>query len=260
MPFEVRIDDRNVSFDARSLDLTDPVARPLARLRAGRPPAEPTEIAVSQRALRRLGVPLGGTVRTADGGGPYRVVGVVEFPDNLREVVAVRPEAPAGPVAPADESWLVDVPGRLDPALVDRLNARGVTVTARTAVPGRDDAAGDGTPLPDAADTGNAVLVGGLGLLEVVLLVGPAFAVGVRRRRRDLALVAVAGGDRRAPAPGGAGRRSGARRRRGGARAAARHRRGVRRPAAGRAVRHRGPVRRIPRLPGRAGRDRRGRG
>ncbi|MDZ5442616.1 FtsX-like permease family protein [Micromonospora sp. 4G57] len=195
VPFEVRIDDRNVSFDARSLDLTDPVARPLARLRAGRPPAEPTEIAVSQRALRRLEVPLGGTVRTADGGGPYRVVGVVEFPDNLREVVAVRPEAPAGPVGPADESWLVDVPGRLDPALVDRLNARGVTVTARTAVPGRDDAAGDGTPLPDAADTGNAVLVGGLGLLEVVLLVGPAFAVGVRRRRRDLALVAVAGGD-----------------------------------------------------------------
>ncbi|RZU74030.1 putative ABC transport system permease protein [Micromonospora kangleipakensis] len=195
VPFEVRLDDRNVSFDARSLDLTDPVARPLARLRAGRPPTAPTEIAVSRPALRRLGVPLGGTVRTADGGGPYRVVGVVEFPDNLGEVVALRPEAPAGPVAPPDESWLVDVPGRLDPVLVDRLNARGVTVTARTAVLGRDDAAGDVTSAPDVAEAGDAVLVGGLGLLEVVLLVGPAFAVGVRRRRRDLALVAVAGGD-----------------------------------------------------------------
>ena len=46
---------------------------------------------------------------------------------------------------------------------------------------------------PDDLSTG--VLIAGLGLLEVVLLVGPAFAVGVRRRRRDLALVAVAGGD-----------------------------------------------------------------
>ncbi|WP_319458920.1 FtsX-like permease family protein [Micromonospora sp. RTP1Z1] len=195
VPFEVRIDGRNVSFGARSLDLTDPVARPRARLRAGRPPTTPTEIAVSPPALRRLGVRLGGTVRTADGGGPYRVVGVVEFPDDLREVVAVRPEAPVGPIPPTDESWLVDLPGRLDPALVDRLNARGVAVSARTAVPGRDDTAGDAVPVPDVAEAGNAVLVGGLGLLEVVLLVGPAFAVGVRRRRRDLALVAVAGGD-----------------------------------------------------------------
>lgn len=195
VPFEVRLDGRDVPFDARSVDLTDPVARPLARLRAGRRPAAPAEIAVSRPALRRLGVPLGGTVRTADGGGPYRVVGVVEFPDNLREVVALRPEAATGPVAPPDESWLVDVPGRLDPALVDRLNARGVAVRARTALPGRDEVADGGTSVPDAEEASDAVLVGGLGLLEVVLLVGPAFAVGVRRRRRDLALVAVAGGD-----------------------------------------------------------------
>jgi len=36
--------------------------------------------------------------------------------------------------------------------------------------------------------------VGGLALLEIVLLAGPAFAVGARRRRRDLALVAATGG------------------------------------------------------------------
>src|SRR5205814_5172553 len=38
------------------------------------------------------------------------------------------------------------------------------------------------------------VLVAGLAMLEVVLLAGPAFAVSARRRRRDLALVAAAGG------------------------------------------------------------------
>lgn len=80
---------------------------------------------------------------------------------------------------------------------MDRLNAHGVTVSARTPVPGggSSDAPGSGIPLPDPVVASNSVLVGGLGLLEVVLLVGPAFAVGVRRRRRDLALVAVAGGD-----------------------------------------------------------------
>src|SRR5699024_10194532 len=39
-------------------------------------------------------------------------------------------------------------------------------------------------------------LVVGMALLEVVLLAGPAFAVGARRQRRDLALVAAVGGRR----------------------------------------------------------------
>ncbi|GAA4562315.1 hypothetical protein GCM10023176_03230 [Micromonospora coerulea] len=194
VPFEVRLDGRTVPFDARSLDLSDPVAGRLATLRAGRRPAAPDEIAVSPPALRHLGVRLGDPVRTRDGR-MYRVVGTVEFPDNLREVVALGPQAPTGSLSPPDDSWLVDLPGRLGPTLVDRLNAHGLTVRARNALPGREDAPFDATPAPDPAEAGNAVLVGGLGLLEVVLLVGPAFAVGVRRRRRDLALLAVAGGD-----------------------------------------------------------------
>nr|WP_204342357.1 FtsX-like permease family protein [Micromonospora terminaliae] len=193
VPFEVRIDGKTESFDARAVDLTDPLARPLATLREGRRPTRPDEIAVSPAALRRLGVRLGEPVRTVDGA-TYRLVGVVEFPDNLREVVALRPELPPGPPAVTDENWLVDLPGPMDAALADRLNSRGILVTARTPLPGRDEMA-TGPDLPDAEETGNTVLVGGLGLLEVVLLVGPAFAVGVRRRRRDLALVAVAGGD-----------------------------------------------------------------
>ncbi|MCI4064815.1 hypothetical protein MRQ36_20490 [Micromonospora sp. R77] len=194
MPFEVRLDGRLVGFEALALDLTDPLARPLARLRAGRPPTGPGEIAMSPPALRRLGVRVGDRVTTADGARTYTVVGVVEFPDNLGEVVALPSTTPTGP-GQAVPSWLVDLPGRPDGTFVYRLNARGVVVTARTPAPGRDDMGTGATALPDPAEAGNAVLVGGLGLLEVVLLVGPAFAVGVRRRRRDLALVAVAGGD-----------------------------------------------------------------
>jgi putative ABC transport system permease protein len=200
-PFEVRIGDRDVSFSGRVLDLTDPLARALVRFRAGRPATAPTEIVVSPTVLRRLGARLGDPVTTADGSGPYTVVGVAEFPDDLGPVVALHPAA-GSPSDPApDTSWLVDLPGRLDGDLVARLNGHGIVVTARTEVAARAPwltGSGAGARLPVAADAeqlGTGVLVSGLGLLEVVLLVGPAFAVGVRRRRRDLALVAVAGGD-----------------------------------------------------------------
>ncbi|MEU1885751.1 ABC transporter permease [Micromonospora rifamycinica] len=197
VPFEVRIGDRTETMDGRVLDFTDPLARSTVRLRAGRAPTAPDEVAVSGRAAARLGVRIGGTVVPADGSGRWRVVGVVEFPSQLGEVVAVAPGGLPRLGPGYDESWLVDLPGAVDAALVDRLNAHGVMVRARTAVPGGQPAGGgpERVTLPDPVVASNSVLVGGLGLLEVVLLVGPAFAVGVRRRRRDLALVAVAGGD-----------------------------------------------------------------
>ncbi|SCG70426.1 ABC transporter permease [Micromonospora coxensis] len=199
IPFEVRVGDGLVALTGRALDLTDPVAGSTARLRAGRTPDRPDEIAVSAAALRELDVDLGGVVTLADGSRAYRVVGMVEFPDDLGATAALPPGAtPAPPAGAYDGSWLVDLPGPVDAALAARLNARGITVSARTPVPGATAVPEGHLPgalVSDAEGTGSALLVGGLGLLEVVLLVGPAFAVGVRRRRRDLALVAVAGGD-----------------------------------------------------------------
>ncbi|SCE64027.1 FtsX-like permease family protein [Micromonospora mirobrigensis] len=193
VPFEVRRGDRDQTIAARALDLADPLARAHARLLSGRAPAGADEIAVSRAALSDLPTRVGDRVTVADGSRSYRVVGVVEFPDDLGVVVALHPSAVGRTQPSGDAGWLVDLPGGVDDDLVRRLNAHGVLVAARAPVPG--------APLPradtgaDATDWGNGVLVGGLGLLEVVLLVGPAFAVGVRRRRRDLALVAVAGGD-----------------------------------------------------------------
>ena len=191
MTFSTRIGRHVESIEARAVDLTDPLTRPLARVRDGRPPVRPDEIAVSPTALRRLDTRIGEPVRSVDGA-TYRVVGVVEYPDNLRDVItlpAVTPEGTAG-----SDTWLVDLPGPVDPGLVDRLNAQGVQVVARDSLPGREEFT-RGMRVPDAEEVGVLGVVGGLGLLEVVLLVGPAFAVSVRRRRRDLALVAVAGGD-----------------------------------------------------------------
>lgn len=185
--------DDVIQIESRELDFGDPLHQHLMRLVRGRAPAAPNEAAASERALRRLGVTIGGTIRPLDGTSPYTVVGVVELADTLGEVLVVPPlPKPGQPTT----SWLLDVPGDLTWELVERLNAVGVLVTAR--------------PVPDAppapADTEGSlvrsdpetlslgVLIGGLGLLEVVLLAGPALAVGALRRRRDLALVAANGG------------------------------------------------------------------
>ncbi|MEW2145864.1 FtsX-like permease family protein [Micromonospora vinacea] len=200
VPLTLRGPHRDEVVNGRVLDLTDPLARGLVRFRAGRAPQQPGEVAVSPVALRRLDLRLGRAVAAADGSRAYTVVGVVEFPDDLGPVVALHPGAvpPTGPGPDPDGVWLADVPGTVDAALVSRLNDRGVVVTARH--PTGPATGADGTGLGSIVgdnpnDLSTGVLIAGLGLLEVVLLVGPAFAVGVRRRRRDLALVAVAGGD-----------------------------------------------------------------
>ncbi|WP_433391481.1 FtsX-like permease family protein [Micromonospora sp. KLBMP9576] len=194
-PFDARVGARiEDTTRARAVDLADPLGRGMARLHSGRAPAGPAEIAVSPAALRRLDVRPGGTVTSADGTRSWRVVGVAEYPDDLGAVVTLHPTAVG---TEQDRSWLVDLPGGIDEELFRRLNAQGVLVRARTPAPssGTVGAPTDGVSSMDVEGMSISVLVGGLGLLEVVLLVGPAFAVGVRRRRRDLALVAVAGGD-----------------------------------------------------------------
>ncbi|NEA27263.1 hypothetical protein G3I70_32925, partial [Actinomadura bangladeshensis] len=59
----------------------------------------------------------------------------------------------------------------------------------------RDRPAGAGSA--SAAESAVLALIVAMIVLEVVLLAGPAFVVDVRRRRRDLALVAASGGEGR---------------------------------------------------------------
>ncbi|MET8232309.1 FtsX-like permease family protein [Micromonospora sp. NPDC005298] len=198
VPLTVRGPDRDENVAGRVLDLGDPLARGLARFRAGRAPQQPGEVALSPAALRHLDLHLGRTLTMADGNGAYTVVGVVEFPDDLGPVVALHPGAVPRTGPELESAWLADVPGDVDAALVDRLNDRGVLVTPRhptVSAPEPERGWVGSIGATDTNDLSTGVLIAGLGLLEVVLLVGPAFAVGVRRRRRDLALVAVAGGD-----------------------------------------------------------------
>ncbi|MCX4386061.1 ABC transporter permease [Micromonospora peucetia] len=195
--FDARVDGRvEDTITGRAVDLTDPLGRGLVRFHSGRAPAGPDEIAVSPAALGRLDARPGDTVTSADGARSWRVVGVVEYPDDLGPVVTLHPTAGRMETEP-ETSWLVDLPGAADEALFHRLNAHGIVMHARTPAPASEIVTfpSGGLSSVDVEGMSISVLVGGMGLLEVVLLVGPAFAVGVRRRRRELALVAVAGGD-----------------------------------------------------------------
>ncbi|MFH9350029.1 FtsX-like permease family protein [Kitasatospora sp. NPDC017646] len=204
-------------------DLGDPVWRGRLNLVKGRAPSAPHELAATQAFLDHSGLPLGGTT-TVQGleQTTFTITGVVEHPDELGRVELVaRPGELLDPLAAATEpgrpaaeqartghpSWLVHLPGGagLDWAKVQLFNAHGYTLTARSvaldpppygAVPYyrdsatyRDPAIGNSTKVVVATVTGMA-------LLEVALLAGPAFAVGARRSRRQLALLGAAGGRR----------------------------------------------------------------
>ncbi|MFD5464677.1 FtsX-like permease family protein [Kitasatospora sp. NPDC127059] len=204
-------------------DLGDPVWHGRLDLVKGRAPGAPHEVAVTQAFLDNSGLPLGGTT-TVQGldGTTFTITGVVEHPGDLGRVELVaRPGELLDPLAAATKpgqasadrpgsghaAWLVHLPGgaALDWAKVQQFNAHGYTLTARSvaldpppyrAVPYfrdsttyHDPASGNSTKVVVATVTGMA-------LLEVALLAGPAFAVGARRSRRQLALLGAAGGRR----------------------------------------------------------------
>jgi putative ABC transport system permease protein len=182
------------------LDVADPLAHGIYRQLSGRAPASAGEVALTPTAARRLEAGVGGGVRLADGSRSFRVVGVVEDPEDLKATTIVLRPGALPPRALSDDrqnhKWLVATPGPLTWAQVKQLNTHGVAAVSRQVLahppsqaeryPELGSEQGDGL--------GVAVLVGGLATLEIILLAGPAFAVGARRRRRDLALVAAAGG------------------------------------------------------------------
>ncbi|MFD8598440.1 FtsX-like permease family protein [Kitasatospora sp. NPDC059646] len=200
------------------VDLADPVWHGMLNLVRGTLPAQPNEIAVTQEFLDQSGLRLGDAtaVRGLDAK-PYTITAVAEFPNDLKrtELIA-RPGALIAPLAKADpdrvtdafvhDSWLVKLPagGVIDWPKVMEFNKYGFEVTSKAVLLNppadsqvplyqRPDRTGGGT---DKVAVAVAATVVGMALLEIVLLAGPAFAVGARRSRRQLGLLAAGGGDR----------------------------------------------------------------
>ncbi|SFC13619.1 putative ABC transport system permease protein [Nocardioides terrae] len=179
------------------LDASAPLARGLFRLESGRWPATPDEVVVN-KAARDRGVGNTLTAVQADGTETTReVVGTVADATvrSAAIVVGLPGSLPVLDDAGPSQAWLVDGPP-ISWSQLERLNALGVTVTDRQIATHPGD-------YPDplqysSSDSGTTMQVVALivvmALIEVVLLAGPAFAVGARKQQRSIALLVASGG------------------------------------------------------------------
>ena len=185
----------DVRSPAVGVDLSDPLARSLWRTVDGRMPDRPDEIAVTER-LARLGLRPGTTVRRAGGARTLRIVGALRGRSELGPLAVFGHPASLG-LTGGPTRWLVASPRPIGWDTVRRLNDRGLSVVSRAVVadPPPPGEVALSSPTSPADGVGVAVigLIVAMALLQVVLLAGPAFAVGAQRQRRALALLAATG-------------------------------------------------------------------
>jgi putative ABC transport system permease protein len=197
----VRFDsgDRTVTAEGTELRLDNPMTAGMATARSGVLPARAGEVALSPTLAKRLGVTVGAQVRLRGGAGTLHVVGLADSgcrrcsqAYGLPGWIGTASEAPV-----RQFSYLFDLPGSAvaDPAFADRLAASGIDADSRDRIlhPAAWSA-GQQISGNDVQVLGLAILIVGLGLIEVVLLAGTSFAVTARRRVREFALVLASGG------------------------------------------------------------------
>ncbi|MER5642816.1 FtsX-like permease family protein, partial [Kitasatospora sp. NPDC002227] len=199
-------------------DLADPVWRGRLDLTEGKAPAAKDEVAVTRAFLDQSGLRLGDTTTVQGADRSLRITGVVEHPGALGKVELVarpgelldtlKPPTPQDNTPKPGGSWLVRLPAGQPNAAgwakVQELNRYGFTATSREVAlhrPARADvpyyaARSSFTIASDHLSALVVAVVVGMALLEVVLLAGPAFAVGARRSQRQLGLLAATGGER----------------------------------------------------------------
>ncbi|MCW2793899.1 MAG: transporter permease, partial [Nocardioides sp.] len=182
--------------EGTELDLRDPVAEGLFRLTSGRLPDAAGEVVVN-RALADKGYAVGDHLDLADeNADDPTIVGIAESTTIRDSPVAAGPIGSLHVTTYGATSWLV-AGGPVPWSTVLELNAHGASVLSRAVIMDPPS-----VPPEVAQYMGRAsgdviaviVLIVVMALIEVVLLAGPAFAVGARRQARSLALMASAGG------------------------------------------------------------------
>ncbi|MFB9311873.1 ABC transporter permease [Nocardioides plantarum] len=204
------------TFVATIADLDDPLVHGTTDpLVAGRAPSAPDEVAIPRLVADELGLLDGAepaddaSVALADGTA-LRVVGIIDpvvdttihdprsfvLPPGTSVLEGVTRDAYAG--GPWMPRYLVDLPDLSTAEAIelhDDLAAHGISSWMRDAAE-HPRAWGQSAPTPTPADPA-AVAAGavvlGIGLTEVLVLVGAAFAVGARRQARTLGLLITTG-------------------------------------------------------------------
>ncbi len=220
-PLQVERGDGTVRTDLIAADVADPILAGAVRLDGGSLPDGTDSAFVTTPLAERLGLledgelRSGATITTVDGVRAH-VTGFGVVPSCLscqRVYASTTSDLVTAATADGDKGWnlsyaqgpfyLVDLPDGTD---VDTLWPRlaredGLGLIPRIAYEEPhhygDPSQGQSGSVGEVQAIALVSLVIGLGLLEVVLLAGTAFAVGARRQVRDLGLVAVAGGTAR---------------------------------------------------------------
>lgn len=155
---------------------------------SGRAPTAPSEVAVSADLARKTGTAIG-DVLALRALGTLRIVGMVEAPERIHWLVALADPSRG----PADGTvWLVGLPSGVsrDDAATAVRDARPPGAMPDESVPLYDvltrDQGGEASEMLVAF----AFVLGALALIEAALIVSAAFAVGIRRRQRELGILA----------------------------------------------------------------------
>ena len=164
--------------------------------REGELPRTDGEIAIDPYLRDRLNLEVGSTVRIEDR--DLVVVGILDARGLPTTSVLALPGTFAQDGDPS--AWMVLGESPVTWEQVTALNGEGFMVTSRDVLlnpPPPEPSLGFSGPSQGAEAVGVGAAVVAIVLIEVVLLIGPAFAVGARRRTRQLALVASSGGNSR---------------------------------------------------------------
>lgn len=177
-------------------DLTDPLTAGIVELTEGRWPAAGDEVVVNADLAAR-GPGLGEELEVV-GAEPLRIVGIAESTSYSGNPYAAGPVGAFDIARPYTEQWLIGGgPVTWDDVLA--LNRIGALVHSRAVLTDPPPTSALAPEMQFSQGVEKATLtvlalVVVMVLIEVVLLAGPAFAVGARRQSRTLALIAAAGG------------------------------------------------------------------
>lgn len=198
---DVRLGDRVLATATTQVDLADPLTEGLFTLREGRLP-EATDEVVINGALADEGVAIGDRLDVESAATQPTVVGIGDDATYRTSPTAAGPVGSLGdpPAYETQQTWLLEA-GPVSWVDVLALNRAGALALSRAVLadpPSEDQLPAEMRGMDYTGDNSEmitvVVLIVTMALLEVVLLAGPAFAVGARRQARTLALMAASGG------------------------------------------------------------------
>lgn len=191
--------------DLRGIYYANPIVKGMVKQLHGRAPRTASEVALTPALAKSIGAHIGETIQLLNPNRSMTVVGIVQDARYRKiETAYSVPSAVDANQGNSEVTWFARTPTPITWSQVLSFNRQSLVVLSRSVflnpppksqVPFyQQNSATNHVPAQVIA---TVTLVAGMALLEVVLLAGPAFAVGARRQRRELALIAAVGGQTR---------------------------------------------------------------